>query len=223
MVTSNSFGYGTPAIADWNHDGYDDVVITDYNATVGGQTDAGQVILFRGSPTGLTAIGGRVINQNSAGVPDVAEVDDNFGYLGSTTGDFNRDGRPDLAVVTEYESVGADTYAGVFHTFPGTATSIGTTGAKLFTQDTAGIPGAVTANTYFGGDTIWSGDFNGDGFSDLVVPCGYCVVAGINNAGYTIVLRGSASGVTGVGARQIKRSSTPGEADVADTYFGTGY
>jgi hypothetical protein len=217
---SGFFGYGHPAVADWNRDGYDDIVIPDPYATVDAIDNAGQVMLLRGSEPGLKGAGGKTIHQGSSDVPGAVEADDYFGYLATSAGDFNGDGRPDLVVGASYEDLGAETEAGAFYTFPGTATTIGTIGSKIWTQDTAGVLGSAKAGNQFSGTPSWSGDFNGDGYDDLVVALSYGDVGALDAAGFVMVFRGSAGGITATGLKSFRRGQMPGGTDEANGYFG---
>ncbi len=220
---SDRFGFGVPAVADWNRDGFDDLVVGDHTADAGGVEESGQIVLLRGSTSGLVAAGGKTIHQDSPGVPGIGEESDQFGGTALSAGDFNGDGRPDVAAGAYLEDVGVGIDAGAFFTFPGTANSIGTTGAKLFTQDTAGVPGAPANVAHFSDGQLWTGDFNGDGYDDLVVPCRWCDIGALYQAGYVMVFRGSPTGTTVGGLRQIKRSSLPGQTDAADGEFGGAF
>jgi hypothetical protein len=219
-IADDNFGYGTPAIADWNRDGFDDIVISDSESEVSGQPNAGQVIMLVGSASGLKAGGGKVIHQNSPGVPDAAESGDYFGYPELTSGDFNGDGRADLAVASSYEDSGVGNATGAFFTFPGTSSTIGTAGAKVWSIDSPGVPGTAQPSSYFSEAPLWTGDFDGDGYDDIVASWSYASVGAAGNAGYVMVFRGSPTGTTASGIKSFRRSQLPGGTDVANTYFG---
>ena len=96
---------GTPTgqslLGDFNGDGYDDLAVgVPYEDVVTGgsdNVDAGSVTVIYGSASGLTAAGNQVWTQGTAGMLDVVEPGDAFGYA-LAVGDFNGDGRDDLAV-----------------------------------------------------------------------------------------------------------------------------
>ncbi|HEX5614895.1 MAG TPA: VCBS repeat-containing protein, partial [Acidimicrobiia bacterium] len=107
VVVSASFLAVVPAVGpavagaaeehDFNGDGYADLVIADWRATVGGQADAGGVHVLYGSPDGPRTTGVQLWTQDSAGVPNVAEPSDAFGYTW-VAADFDGDGYDDLAL-----------------------------------------------------------------------------------------------------------------------------
>lgn len=106
---SDRFGAAL-AIADFDRDGYGDLVIgargesfgTDYNP-IGG---AGAITLLRGSRSGLTTAGAVRLTQHSAGVPGGSEFGDGFGAT-LLASDVTHDGRPDLTVIGTGENDGA--------------------------------------------------------------------------------------------------------------------
>ncbi|GAA4889180.1 FG-GAP-like repeat-containing protein [Streptomyces coeruleoprunus] len=80
------------------------------------------------------------------------------------TADHNRDGVADLVAALPRYASGA----GRVTVLPGTATGPTSTGRRILDQNSTGVPGANEAGDQFGTTTAW-GDFNGDGYADLVV------------------------------------------------------
>ncbi|MFD7712009.1 FG-GAP-like repeat-containing protein [Streptomyces sp. NPDC059786] len=85
------------SVADVNGDGYDDIALGLAGEDFSDLTDAGSFALIPGGPDGFTGTGSQVFNQNTAGVPGVAESGDRFG---ATTGllDVDGDGHSDIVV-----------------------------------------------------------------------------------------------------------------------------
>ena len=220
LTEYGEFGAGRPAIADWNKDGYGDLAIVDPEATIGGALEAGQVLILRGSPRGVTAVGISVLNQNRAGVPDTAEADEWFGFESLATADFNGDGRADLAVGNPYEDIGAVVNAGAVFTFYGNGTTVAAFDSRMHHADSSGMPGSPTTDGLLAGNLIWTGDYNGDGYADLALGCSGCDTMTAANVGTVTILRGSSGGISTVGVRLLRRSSIPGEIDDPDAHFG---
>jgi hypothetical protein len=114
LGVSSEFGRSLAA-GNFNNDSRDDLVIgapRHYYSNING----GSVkVLYGGAPT-LTTSGSQIINQNSSGTDGVSEQSDAFGYT-VATGDFNGDGRADLAVgvIGEFYSANRGGAAQVFY------------------------------------------------------------------------------------------------------------
>jgi hypothetical protein len=104
--SDDRFGWSL-AIGDVNGDGKGDLAIgaSGEDIETADANGAGAVTVLRGSPTGITTKGAKWINQDTAGIPDTSEVADLFGYAVSLHDDTG-DGRADLVIGAEQESVG---------------------------------------------------------------------------------------------------------------------
>lgn len=67
------------ATGDFNGDGFDDLAIGAQDEGVGAVSDAGMVVIVPGSANGPTGAGSTFFTQNSSGIVDTVETDDNFG------------------------------------------------------------------------------------------------------------------------------------------------
>ena len=196
------------AAGDFNGDDRADLAI----GARGENTEAGVVHALYGSAGGLTATGSQLWSQDSPGILGIAEPVDGFG-LTLAAGDFNGDGRADLAIAAPQENISA----GVVHVLYGSAGGLTATGSQLWCQDSPGIAGAAEFEDNFGAALV-AGDFNSDGRADLGVGA-----LGENDfAGVVHVLYGAAaSGLTAAGS-QLWSQDSPGIAGVAEArdFFG---
>ena len=125
---------------DFNGDGIGDLAVGAPGEDIGAIVDAGVVHVMNGSAAGLTATGSQYWNQNSAGIADAVETGDGFGST-LTAGDFNGDGRDDLAIGAPAEDVGATVDAGVVHVLYGSAAGLTATGIAVLEPELRGRGG----------------------------------------------------------------------------------
>lgn len=151
-----------------NDDAFDDLVIASPREDLVGHEDEGRVQVFYGASDGLASRQQLTIDQATIGL--VGETDDAFGGA-VATGDFNGDGRDDLAIGSNRgvgppgsEIPGAGTVSILFGTTGGVAVA----GAQLWSQDTEGIGDQAENGDAFG-HALATGDFDGDGRDDLAV------------------------------------------------------
>ena len=202
------------AAADFNGDGVDDLAAGAYST----DDNAGAVGVLYGTPTGLTATGSAWIDQDTAGVPGTAEPGDTFGWH-LAAGDFDGDGRADLAAAASRETLGSAYDAGGVVILRGSAGGLSGTGAQWFDQNSPGVPGTAEANDTFG-EALTAGDVTGDGRADLIVGVPGEGVGSTQAAGLVTVLPGSATGLTATGAVSWDQSNAqiPGEAESNDRF-----
>ncbi|WP_330278953.1 VCBS repeat-containing protein [Streptomyces sp. NBC_00056] len=216
LQTEAGPGYaGAFAVADFDRDGHDDLVVGSDFVSVTDQTaKGGYATVFYGGAAGVDTARTAVFSQDTAGVPGTDEYHDSFGGA-LAAGDVNGDGYPDLAVGANFETIGSAEQAGNVWVLRGGASGLTGTGAQSFNQGTAGVPGANESSDLFG-DAIHLTDHNKDGRADLSVGAG-----GENSDdGAVWVLRGSTAGVTATGAVSFGASSVGIGKSGDDPMFG---
>ncbi len=135
-------------LADFDHDGFDDLAVG-APADAAGETD-GYVRMYRGSTSGL--------GDTPAWTRRGAGADAHYGKA-LAAGDFNCDGRPDLAIAYEGPS-----YKGRVDLWHSSARSFSTTLAGTIEE----IRPIANTLTYFG-KKLAAADVDGDGCAELVV------------------------------------------------------
>jgi hypothetical protein len=184
------FGSSVGGAGDVNGDGFDDVVVgaPQYDD---GQTDEGRAFVFHGSAAGLSSTPAWTAESNKASAF--------FGVSVGTAGDVNADGFDDAMV-------GAYVYAGrgAAFAYHGSASGLSPTPNWTVKSNQEAADFGISVGT--------GGDFDGDGYADVLVGA-HQYDHGQPNEGAAFAYYGSASGL----------SITPrwsGEGNQANAFFG---
>lgn len=170
---------------DLNGDGFDDLAVGAPGEPFGSPTP-GRVYVFYGASTGLTAQPGTVLSG-----PSVSSA---FGSLVSNAGDINGDGFGDLLVTTPLADAPGVPGGSVVQIYPG--------GPNVVQAMPMTTLSGIERGFYFF-LKVAAGDFNGDGFGDLVFSR-YAQNAQDRQArSTTSILRGSATGLETVPALRV--------------------
>jgi hypothetical protein len=214
------FGYSLAA-GDFNGDGFDDLAIGAIDETVSGFGHAGAVNVLYGSAAGLRSAGDQLWTQDSAGVDGAPAAFENFGWALSA-GDFNGDGRDDLAIGVPYDDVGSLRDVGCVNVLYGSAAGLTSNSDQRWTQDSPGVEGAPDEFQFFG-QSLATGNFNGDLRDDLAIGSPFDPVGGLHGAGAVNVMYGTAGGLSATGDQYWHQNSSGVANSVEDNdYFGGG-
>ncbi len=208
------------ASADFDVDGYADVAVGVPLYDHGAATDSGAVIIVPGSANGPDLGAATTFAQGVNGVAGTRETNDAFGYS-LAAGDFDGDGRPDLAIAARGEDTAAGNNIGYVHVLSSTELGIRTTSPeKTFTSASIGAP---TPAGDLLGFAMTVGDFDGDSVDDLAVsaPTADGFVGAPGQSGYVATVPGSATGIQAAQASIVHGNSAgiDGSAGTGD-WFG---
>ncbi len=211
------------ASCDFNGDGFGDLAVgvpfEDVISSGFEYENAGVVSIFLGSNAGLAATPSITVGDSSAvGLP-TAEM-----YVGRilACGDFNGDAFAELVVGVPDRTIAGLTEAGHLRIFRGAAS--GTfAGAYAVHQDTTGIDDSANLDDRFG-SALAVGDFDADGFDDVVVsvpgenfgsfaPAAVHVIFGASGAG---------GGLGATGRDQLIQGPSEAQADTWGKRLATG-
>jgi hypothetical protein len=173
-----------------------------------------------GASGGLQSTGAQQLNQGDAG--GAPAKNEHFGRA-LAAGDFNADGRVDLAVGTPGERHGFDKNVGVVNIFYGSPTGLKSAGAQQFSQHE--LNGAQEAGDQFGSE-LAAGDFDGDHRADLAVSAPFEDVPlssggpAIQDVGNVTVIYGTPNGLRSAGSQILRKKPTGTEINDAGGHFG---
>jgi len=160
--------YGSSlAAGDYDGDGYDDLAVGIPYRDVSGKSNAGAVSIMYGA-SGRLSFRNQTFTQNTPYIAGASEKSDFFGYALSA-GDFNGDGRDDLAIGVPYEDLNSAAIdnKGAVNVIYGARNGLTNANDKMLTRRNE-----ASDKEYFG-LTLTTGDFNRDGYQDLIVGSPY--------------------------------------------------
>ncbi|MFF4257567.1 FG-GAP and VCBS repeat-containing protein [Streptomyces sp. NPDC001663] len=193
--TGDVFGAET-AYADFNGDGYDDLAVGSPGEDVGSDTDGGGLAILWGSASGITGKG--------VGIADPAPSSHDYWGKNLAAGDFDGDGKADLAVGSS---------ASTIYVYKGGFTTSGTAGGRYTIK-----PPIQSGGDANGPLNLTAGDVNGDKRTDLVVD-GFETNTDYGwNRNYYIP--GTASGLSVASAQALKPGVITAIGDIDNDGYG---
>ena len=205
---------------DFDGDGFHDVAVGTDNLDESeeqSQERVGEVRILFGSRTGVVRSRSQVLTPRSDDRLPVVDDDPSFGWV-LAVADLGRGAQDDLAIGSP---LGASESGQVTVVY-GSRTGLVWAGRQVWTQDVAGVPGSSADRDAFGSALV-AADFGRGSHADLAIGVpGEGATTRRPPTGAVVVLYGSSTGVTAVGAQQWSQAS-PGVKGKAtdDERFGT--
>lgn len=135
------------ATGDFDGDDFSDLAVGCPCENLSGGANVGVVLVLYGGPSGLSGVGSQFCSQDSTGVGGANEPNDLCGSS-LAAGDFDNDGRDDLAWGCPGEASGGATSAsGAVMILYGSATGLTATGDQFWSQGSPGFPTARRTTT----------------------------------------------------------------------------
>lgn len=173
---SSQFAFAIDAAGDVNGDGYDDLVVGAYNYDYG-QTNEGRAFLFYGTASGLNTTPAWTFEPNQASAT--------LGYAVAGNCDVNGDGYKDVLIgANQYDN--GQTNEGRVYAFYGGSSGLAAT--ANWTSE------SNKASAQFGKAIHCKGDYNNDGYSDVLIGAPSFKTT-YNNEGKTFLYKGSSTGL----------------------------
>ena len=230
----------TLATGNFDGDDYDDLAIGVPGEDTGVffEADAGAVNIVYGSTHGLRAARNHVLTQDTDGIKENADRDDEFGFS-LAVGNFNGDVNPETGLAMDDLAIGVPSEDFGFAIGPGSAATRVDRGKvhvlygsraglstvdQIWSQDSPGISGEPLFNILFG-FSLAATDFDGDGFDDLAVGLpGEDIRTGggppdVKDSGAVLILFGSQDLLTAEGSYYLNQTITDSQPQERD-FFG---
>ena len=207
------------AVGDFDGDGFDDAAIGAPGRDTGSARNAGAVTILYGSRRGLSTRGALLVTATTKGVEGAAQP---HAALGASlaVGDFNGDGRDDLAAGAPGAGGSAAYDTGAVYVFYGSKRGLTTKASRRLELSDRSVPGAGVSGDAFGA-ALAAGDFDRSGHDDLAIGAPGTAVGSRLGAGNVYVLPGSNKGLRPSSATRFDQNSSGLQSTAeADDRFG---
>ncbi|TAH36375.1 MAG: hypothetical protein EYC70_11270 [Planctomycetota bacterium] len=194
------------AYGDFDSDGFDDLAVGVPYQDKAGKANAGMVQVFYGSATGLGTAKQQLLSLDDYNMSGPSAAGDQFGKA-LCSGDFNGDGRQDLAIGIPYDDVSGVTDAGSVRVVYGGGIffNLDTGTAQSWSQANCGGGELLEAGDHFGwslaAESFNGFDANGWRCEDLAIGVPDEDLNGVSNCGAVHVLAGSSTKLTSAGSQ----------------------
>ncbi|MCI5044003.1 MAG: hypothetical protein MRY72_04840, partial [Aquisalinus sp.] len=184
-------GYSVSDVGDMNGDGIDDFAISAFRADPDFKPEAGKTYVVFGNETGFDALLSLSTLDGTNGFVFNGEVREEAGRSISSAGDFNGDGISDLIIGAPEANQEAGKSYIIFGSTEGFSAELDANtldGTNGFTIN------GINSRENSGFSVSSAGDFNGDGFDDLIIGAPEAAPQDTNRAGEAYLLLGAPTG-----------------------------
>jgi hypothetical protein len=215
--TGVGLGSAVAAAGDVNGDGRMDLLLGSSNEELPGRGAAGAAYIIFGQ-TSDSDFSLNDFSGGDFGYKVVGDVDNELGTAVAGLGDINGDGYADVAIAASNRMNGTTSTGAVYILYGGDTVRDTSGYIDLQTPPPPGILFAIFGrpeDVNLGGAVSGAGDFNGDGFDDILIGAMYAASTGISNVS-------TSNGIDGA-AFMIYGQVAPHVTDVIDGFvLGTG-
>ncbi|MBL8684198.1 MAG: FG-GAP repeat protein [Myxococcales bacterium] len=175
-MPGGGFGKAVTSAGDVNGDGFADLVVGAWSATLSGKPRCGAILIYHGSASGLATTPARLIEGTAA--------EERFGMHVAGLGDVNGDGYSDVIAGGPYQNTpGQPSGPGIARLFFGSASGIDPATETYWRKGQAG--------DWFGFDVAALGDINADGYADFGIHAPRADSASLTDNGQALVVMGA--------------------------------
>ena len=184
-------GYALSQAGDVNGDGYQDFIIGIYNSDAGASSGGAAAIIYGTATPAATTVS--LTNADVRLINDTAF--EHVGYSVAGVGDVNNDGFDDVLIGGQCSS----SSPGVAYLIYGSSTLLGD-----FMLSSADAKFVGDTNGDNAGEAVaGAGDFNGDGYDDILIGADYSDIAGADSGTSYLFFGGSLSGTVSVNTANL--------------------